>query len=205
MIKDFHPNSSPTSASPGPVTAFPKPSSHVSDLPAMILVIVVLLNLCSLSNPGKLSNYLHQDSSSKRTSPDHETNTSAQATSEDVVRVLLNFCSQEIDAERKHTNAKIAAERELTNTKIIKVMKSLDDKFDAVTNVINQYNPILVDLDLKIETVGTYHEQLIYKLKSGLQDALANIEKDMKTVWSDLNQLQPPQMATYQLVCKQVV
>ena len=156
----------------------------------MILVIVSFLILGSLSNPGKLSDYLHQDSSSKMTSTNHETNSSAQATSEDIVRVFLNFCSQEIDAERKHTNAKIVAERELTNLKIVKVMKSMDEKFDAVTNAINQYNPILVDLDLKIETVGTYHEQLIYNLKSGLQDALTNIETDMKTVWSELNQPQ---------------
>ena len=71
-------------------------------------------------------------------SPNLETNTSAQVSSEDIVRVLLNFCSQEIDAERKHTNEKIVAERELTNVKIAKVIKSLDDKFHAVTNAIKQ-------------------------------------------------------------------
>ena len=96
---------------------------------------------------------------------------------------MFKFISEQTEEERKLTKAHSDADKELTDAKILKVITCLNNKIETV---VERHKSALADLDLKIETTSSYNEQLIYSLKSGLQDTLLNIDTDLKSVSSEM-------------------
>jgi len=62
----------------------------------------------------------------------------------------------------------------------------------------------MAELNLKIITFGIYYEQLLFNLKSGLQDALHLIALDMKAVWAKLQEA-PPEKSNSCPICEQTL
>lgn len=147
----------------------------------MNLLVAIVLISGLLSSPGpasRLSPGIMADLNKTQ-----ERDPTGPASTADIVQLMFKFIAKQLEAERKLT-------KELIDAKIRKVIECLNVKIETVTEVIKRYNPILSDLDLKIETTTSYNEQLIYSLKSGLQDALSNIEADVKSVSSELQYCQ---------------
>ena len=100
----------------------------------------------------------------------------APLSNEDLVRLLMHRCEN------------VKYERELTNDKVKMILIHLNERFDAVNNEIRNRETVhakeAAELDLKIDTISTYHELLLSNLKTGIKDALLLIEKDMNTVWN---------------------
>ena len=115
-----------------------------------------------------------------------ENDPKAIVTTKELVRSVFKFCGDQIGENIKYFQEQMdknnKEERELTNAKIVKVIHALNDNTEA----IREHNRILKDLDLKIETFSLYHEQLGYNLKSGLQGTIHDIERDVKSVWSEI-------------------
>ena len=111
--------------------------------------------------------------------------------SEDLVRLLLDSCDLKI-------RENVIYERELTNDKIKLLINDYNKRFDTMTDDFSRndtvQHEIIADLNLKMKSSAVYHEQLIFNLKTGLQDALLLIEKDMHLVW---NKMQAQQESSY--------
>ena len=131
----------------------------------------------------------------------------------DLVRLLISNCH---DVCNTTVNTKIdevvKIERGHVNNKLENVAATLTGGFTSLADVINKDNATksdhlaerldamedemrrhdathaenLADLNLKLNTFSIYHEKLLQNFKSGLQDALFIIERDMKTIWSKL-------------------
>ena len=87
------------------------------------------------------------------------------------------------------TNRQTTAQAERT-TDIEKKLKACVERLDSMelaTNVTNAtQSEVIADLNLEIKTNSMYHEELLFNLKSGLQDALHLISMDIKSVWAKL-------------------
>ena len=109
---------------------------------------------------------------------------------EDLIRLLMHQCYELIKEEREHTNIKIK-----------KVFESLPMYTQGIVDGLNQistnHEQKLTDLDLKtekniadvnlkVETISIYQEQLLFNLKTGLQSSLEKVEKDMKLLASQI-------------------
>ena len=110
----------------------------------------------------------------------------APLSNEDLVRLIMHRCDVKSEDNVKY-------ERELTNDKVKMILIHLNERFDAVNDEIRNRETVhakeAAELDLKIDTISTYHELLLSNLKTGIKDALLLIEKDMNTVWNKTNQL----------------
>ena len=62
----------------------------------------------------------------------------------------------------------------------------------------------MAELNLEIKTFGIYYGQLLFNLKSGLQDALHLIALDMKAVWAKLQEA-PPEKSNSCPICEQTL
>jgi hypothetical protein len=111
----------------------------------------------------------------------HQMDPTAPLSNEDLVRLLMQRCDVKSEDNVKY-------ERELTNEKVKMVLIHLNERFDAVNDDIRNHETAhakeTAELDLKIDTISTYHELLLSNLKTGIKDALLLIEKDMNTVWN---------------------
>ena len=149
-------------------------SNHARNLHAMILTLAVFLISGLLS-----SHQPFQGSKMTSVSANQGSDSSAPtATSAEIVQLMFKFIAEQMEEERKLTKAHSDADRDLTDAKILTVIQCLNKKIETVTE---SYNSVLADLDLKIDTTSSYNEQLIYSLKSGLQDTLQNIDSDLKS------------------------
>ena len=105
--------------------------------------------------------------------------------SEDLVVLLTRQfnkrISEDLKYEKELVKDDLKHERELTDDKI----KILADKLGTISelffNHIKVQNDKISDLDLKIETLSSYNEQLLHNLKFGLQDTFKSVQYD---VWS---------------------
>ena len=80
------------------------------------------------------------------------------------------------------THESIKTEREHTNEKIKVVIKKLSELNQDIVNHDNKIR----DLNMKIDTFFAYHEELLFNLKSGLQDTFQCVQDDMKYVLTKL-------------------
>ena len=107
----------------------------------------------------------------------------------DILKDLYRYCNEALKEERNHFNACLKAESEHTNTIVTKIFHNLSDRIGAVNEVIKNYDVTLADMDLRIETTSLYHQEHLHSLKTSLQDVFQNIEKDMQSAMSDLQQM----------------
>ena len=114
----------------------------------------------------------------------------SQLSMKDLAVFLMKYTNDAIKEERDHTNNKIREEREHTNVLIKRVIQALSDSVTSL-NTSRRVNESRIDeLDLKVETVSTYYQELLFNLKSGLLTTFQLVQKDMHEVWSRLQTLQ---------------
>ena len=89
--------------------------------------------------------------------------------------LLSSYCD-------RMTHESIKTEREHTNEKIKVVIKKLSELNQDIVNHDNKIR----DLNMKIDTFFAYHEELLFNLKSGLQDTFQCVQDDMKYVLTKL-------------------
>ena len=96
--------------------------------------------------------------------------------STEIVKLLMKFISDEFANERDHTNAKI--------TQVVTTLRSVAETL-ANHNAVQE--TIVTDLALKLNTSNLYFEQLLSRLKAGLQGAFLRIERDMFEVFTKVD------------------
>ena len=80
--------------------------------------------------------------------------------------------------ERKYFNEELKAERDATNAKILKVNTCLANKVEAVHETIRHHSDIQADINLKLETSGSYYLELINSLRSMFQESLISVKSE---------------------------
>ena len=115
-------------------TGLLNPSSHVGDLPVMILLVAVAVMILLvvvavisglLISPSQGSNSTHQPHPTiMATVPDNKESDPSvlAATSAEIIQLMFKFIGEQIEEERKLTKEHSDADRELTDAKILKVI-----------------------------------------------------------------------------------
>ena len=121
--------------------------------------------------------------------PGHDIDPKAPLSSGDLVRLLLSHCNSNHEESRK-ANLNIEAELEHTDDKIKTVIIGFGKQLSNVIEGINEQNSAqakrIADLELKLETVSSYNQELLFSLKNGLHDVLLRIDSDMNSIWANL-------------------
>ena len=84
--------------------------------------------------------------------------------------------------ERKYFNEELKAERDATNAKILKVNTCLANKVEAVHETIRHHSDIEADINLKLETSGSYYLELINSLRSMFQESLISVKSEIQAL-----------------------
>ena len=108
----------------------------------------------------------------------------------DIIKLLMEYCNKTVALHGKKVEEHRREEREHTNDMLKLVVSGLGGKIDNAITISAENSTILAEkieeAKLKQETVSSYQEQLIYSLKSGLQDTLHLVEKDTKSLFDAL-------------------
>ena len=121
--------------------------------------------------------------------------------SADLVRFLIRDChrtaNEIVKEERAHTNEKIdrAFNALIDYIKIVigpieKLQPTHDQRLANLEKKIQEYHHVeesLAEINLKIGTFNMYHEQLLFNLKTGIQDTFHHFGNDMKILTSTIN------------------
>ena len=103
----------------------------------------------------------------------------------DVVTLLMKNCGQNVNAERAHTNEKFHLERVHVNEKIDQIISGVTDNLTSMAKSLttrsNDLNEKIADVELNLETVSLYQNQLLLNLKVGIQDTLQRIHHDVRS------------------------
>ena len=95
----------------------------------------------------------------------------------DLVKLLLNHCNSNKEEGKKREEAEIVH----TDNKIKAVIDGFGKQLSNVIVAINLYNSDqadrIKDLELKLETQASYQEQLLYSLRSVLQETKVDLKK----------------------------
>ena len=111
-------------------------------------------------------------------------------TDAEVVHYLMKHTNETLKDERKHTKEMIKDESDFTDDKIKCVIQGLSDLATSVTNFQRANKSEIDDMNLKVETVTMYQQDLVFNLKSGLVDTFHLVQEDMRAVWSRLQSLE---------------
>ena len=115
---------------------------------------------------------------------DPHTDPTAELSPRELVQLLMNhnyittkeYVKEYVDSEREHTNAKISSMADSLVSSLMNLYKKVADNSAANRSTIEEANikletidEKLAELNLKIETYGLYHHQIISNLKTGIQ------------------------------------
>ena len=106
-----------------------------------------------------------------------------------ILEPVYKYINEALKDERKHFNDCLKDESEHTKTIVTKVFNNLSERIGVASENIKNNNVTFADLDLRIQTTSTYHQEHLHSLKISLQDVLYNVEKDMQSAMSDLHQI----------------
>ena len=108
----------------------------------------------------------------------------------DLARLLMERCGENIKTERAHTNEKFRLERAHTNETLEQIVNGLGSSITKLTsNSVARCNNLesnIADLELKLDTVSRYQEQLLLNLKASIQDTLQNIGHDIRCLFAEV-------------------
>ena len=110
-------------------------------------------------------------------------------TSSDLIMLINRYCDRMM-----HENIK--EEREHTNNKIKIVIKELSE----ISKHVSKQDSKIEDMSLKIDTMFSYQEQLVFNLKAGLQDTLASVHEDIEHIQTKLEAVEK-QITTSCTIC----
>ena len=129
---------------------------------------------------------------------EHDVDRHAPLSGEALVSLLMEYCNKQI---YENTKLERAYTKELINDKIAVAVTALATKIGTTLAKINEVSETqaqksaeleaklanldaieekLAEANLKLETYGLYHQNLLANLKSGLHDSLSQVEQDMK-------------------------
>ena len=73
---------------------------------------------------------------------------------------------------------------------IKRVIEGLSDVAASVNISKRASDTEKADLSRKVETVGSYHQELLFNLKSGIKDTFHLVQNNMNAVWARLHSLE---------------
>ena len=136
----------------------------------------------------------------------------ATLSGEELVSLLMEYCNTQI---RENAKSEREIAKDIINDKIDIVVKGFGDAITTVANTLNEHitaqtrdiaelsrkinhlekqnrdlheaEEKITEINLKTETYGVYHEQLLNNLKLGIQDSLHRVYNDIKILSSQAN------------------
>ena len=102
---------------------------------------------------------------------------STQLNTLDVVKLLFEYCNKVVDSC-------LRSERKDNDESFKQVFQQLSKVTESLINCIKTQETKINDLDLKIDTIGSYIEHLVYGLKKGLQETFCLVQKDMEFLFT---------------------
>ena len=116
----------------------------------------------------------------------------SQLSTADLAELLMKYTHDAIKEERDHTNDKIREERRHTSDIIKRVIQALSDAVISVNTSKGITESKIDEVNLKVDTVTSYYQELLFNLKSGLLETFQSVQADMNVVWSKLQVVQDP-------------
>ena len=132
----------------------------------------------------------NMESTTMITGSEHGNHNTSHSSS-DLILLITRYCDKMM-----HENIK--EEGEHTNEKIKMVIRELSE----VTKHIKNQDSKLEDINIKIDTMYSYQEQLLFSLKAGLQDTFKSVYNDIEQVQTKVNTIED-QITNPCLPCEQ--